>query len=105
MNETAFVSCDPTPPAARLARLRWCFAAASALALAGCLDGGSTPPPPPPAAITEVPGSAFASVEALNAFALDQTSTANTVETTEPLGLDQVGDAPTSDTTEPAPLP
>jgi len=95
-----------TTPSSRLARVSWLFASAASLALGGCFDSSDTPPPPPPpVASDEVPASAFASTDALFAFSLDLTSSANTVETTEPLKMDLVGDAPVSDTTEPTALP
>ncbi len=88
-------------------RLSWLFAAcAASTALGGCWDDGhdTTPPAPPPVS-GEVPASAFASVEALFSFGVEQTADAHTLETSEPLQFNLVaGDPPVSDTTEPSPI-
>lgn len=94
-----------TPSSCARQRLCWLFAAcAASAALGGCWDDGHDAPPPPPVS-GEVPASAFASVEALFSFGVEQTAGAHTLETSEPLQFNLVaGDPPVSDSTEPSPI-
>jgi hypothetical protein len=101
----------PSPTSSPLLRLSWAFAGVAGLSLAACGGGDSDPqmpppPPPPTATATEVPPSAYASVDAWFSYGVTQSTPANTSDTSVPLKFDQVhGEPPTSDTTEPAPLP
>lgn len=95
-------TCPPPQGGSSLARAA-ALAGVSALAglfLAAC-GGDSDNPVAPPAAITQVPASAAASDESLEAFAIGLAQS----DTTEPLGLDNITTLPSSENTEPIATP